>query len=91
MRTIKELLQLMLDNQEHFVSGLCSWAFYLCRHGKINNLELMLLDRYIKTNKPSKWSSFDAFSNSLKKSDWYWKYGNIKPRVEWINKHIKIN
>lgn len=38
MRSIKELLELMLKNQQGFFHGLCSWVNYLYS-SKIINLE----------------------------------------------------
>jgi hypothetical protein len=27
----------------------------------------------------------------IKHSGYYWKEGDIKPRIKWIQKHIKLN
>jgi hypothetical protein len=89
MRTIKELLQIMLDNQDLFQRGLCGWACRIYEHDIINNEELSELEDYIIDNRPSKYSSISAFlcQNSL----FYWTHGNISPRIKWIKKHIKLN
>lgn len=91
MRTIKELLQLMLDNQDKFESGLCSWRQNLrwFDEAYLTNDENELLCNYIKQNRPSKWSSMQAFLHS--DDEYYWKYGDIKPRIKWIKEHIKKN
>lgn len=89
MKTIKELLQIMLDNPNYFRSGLCRWAESLCyRHPfLITDLECRLLKEYIKSNRPNWLSSIDAFKR--RDSVFYWKPDNIEPRIKWIKKHIK--
>jgi hypothetical protein len=85
-RTIKELLQLMLEHQELFESGLCNWIFEL-RYQKIINIEERTsLHRFIKENRPSKYSSIDAFKHRDRM--YYWERNNIKPRIKWLKKHI---
>ena len=49
-RSIKELLQLMLDNQDCFDRGLCYWIVNLYYKGKISYSELNLLSVYIIKN-----------------------------------------
>lgn len=85
MRTVKELLQLMLDNENLFCNGLCSWVNQLEFKTYINDQELTLLSQYIYDNKP--FTLHDIFSNDC----YYWKKGDIKPRIKWIKHHISIN
>ncbi len=90
MRNIKELLEVMLNNQQLFKTGLCYWATCLLRNNiHINWNEYCILHSYIKANRPSQYSSFNAFKtrNSL----YYWEYKDIAPRIAWIKKHIKKN
>jgi hypothetical protein len=82
-RAIKTLLQLMLDNQDLFKSGLCNWSDKL----PINYEEWRTLKKYIKENRPSMFSSTNAFLHCT--DCYYWKIGDIKPRLKWINKHIQ--
>jgi hypothetical protein len=89
MRTIKELLQVMLDNQDLFETGLCYWVSNLYFSDKIDAIERRLLINYIRDNKPSMFSSIDAFKNRNK--DYYWTKENITPRIKWINKNLKLN
>lgn len=89
MRTIKELLELLLENKIFFRVGLCGWVDNLHWNGKINFEECILLNKHIKHNRPSMFSSWDAFQHS--NSCFYWKAGDIKPRIKWIKKHIKLN
>ena len=86
-RSIKELLEVMLNNQELFNGGLCSWAWHIYRDDKITLEEYRILEFYIRENRPSIFSSVDAFMHMT--SLFYWEKCNIKPRIEWINKHIK--
>lgn len=85
MRSIKELLQLMLDNQESFDKGLCHWVKYMYIDGLISNKEFMLLSSYIDINPPFIYKIYRRHRG------YYWKPGNIKPRIDWIKKHIKKN
>ena len=86
-RSTKELLQVMLDNKPFFMSGLCSWVDKLECNFIVNSHERRVLSIYIRDNKPSKWSSIDAYKNYY--SPHYWCVGNIKLRLKWIKKHIK--
>ncbi len=86
-RSIKELLELMLDNQQLFTDGLCCWAITLRWQGKINNVEQLRLHFYIKDNPPL----LVYLRKIIMNGGYYWKPGDIAPRIKWINKHIKKN
>jgi len=90
MRNIKELLQIMLDNQQLFDDGLCLWTKMLFLKSKITLDEQILLRKYINKNSPSPFSSLDAMIHAPL-SAYYWKRDSIKPRIKWIEKHIKCN
>jgi len=86
-RNIKELLQVMLDNTRLFRDGLCNYV-QLLQSGLLLDLhEVKMLLVYIEYNRPSKWSSFNAYRNC--NILFYWDMGDIKPRIKWIKKHIK--
>jgi hypothetical protein len=85
-RTIKELLQLMFDNQNLFRFGLCHWNEQLFRRNLLTNIEYWKLSEYIIINRPSKFSSIDAFVH--RNSVMYWEVSNINPRIKWLKKHI---
>jgi hypothetical protein len=89
-RSIKELLQLMLDNQHCFDEGLCKWASKLYPVGIITLAEFFILLNYIRANKPSMFSSFERLKWSFSRK-YYWKPGNIVPRIKWLQYHIKKN
>jgi hypothetical protein len=80
-RTVKELLRVMLKHQYLFKYGLCYWALSLWDNKLITTTELEKLKIYIDKNKPFKIKIFPWFG------DYYWKKGDIKPRIKWINKH----
>lgn len=88
-RTIKELLQLMLVNQGYFSEGLCLWNSLLCNKGSITHEERIILHQYIRSNRPSKWLSINAYQ--YRNSPYYWTFDDIKPRIKWIKKHIRRN
>ncbi len=83
-RTIKELLTVMLENI-HFESGLCWWICNLYWKGIISSKEYHILKDYVLSNKPI------TFYRMFGKLDYYWRVGNINPRIRWIKKHIKKN
>ncbi len=80
MRTIKELLELMRDNDQFFVTGLCGWAANLWMDDFITSKEHTLINCYLENNLPPK-----------KPNKFCWRIAGIKPRLKWINKHIKLN
>lgn len=83
-RTIKELLEVMLNNQQIFTHGLCAWATDLFCKDIISLEELYTLRSYIKDNKPFNF-------NTLFGDAYYWKSGKLEPRVKWLEKYIKKN
>ncbi len=84
-RTIKELLTVMLENQQLFRVGLCFWVDYLFRIDIITDDECNNLHNYIGSNKPI--TLFRIFTST----NYYWKLYDIKPRIKWIKRHIKKN
>ena len=86
-RNIKELLQVMLDNTRFLRRGLCFYVQSLQNELLLDSHEGKMLLVYIKHNRPSKWSSLNAFRNC--NIIFYWDDGDIKPRIKWIKKHIK--
>lgn len=87
MRTEKQLLELMLANIHLFSIGLCYHNDRLHCRGLITTDEHYLIYQYIKTNRPSKFSSWNAFWNC--NNLFYWTPGDVEHRVKWLNKHIK--
>ncbi len=86
-RTIKELLTVMLENEHLFERGLCSWVYNCYKNLLINGLEWDKLHFYIKDNSP-----FTIHRViTLDYTGYYWRIGNIKPRIRWIKRHIKKN
>lgn len=86
-RTIVELLEVMLQNQKHMVEGLCIWVNILHASEIITDNEFLNLKDYIRKNRPSMFSSLEAFKN--RGSLYYWPAGSLKPRIKWIEQHIK--
>ena len=85
-RTIKELLQVMLDSQHLFRRGLCQWTNDLHYSGLISFSESKVINTYIQTNKPSLFSSFQAFI--CYGEAYFWFIGDIEPRIKWLKQHI---
>jgi hypothetical protein len=87
VRTQKELLEVMLANIGSLRSGLCFLNGELFTQRIINYQEHVIINGYIRNNKPSMFSSWNAFINS--NSGFYWSRGDVKPRIKWLKQHIK--
>ena len=84
-RTIKELLQLMLDNKRHLNSGLCKLNNDLYLKGYTTYFENEILRKYMQENKPK------TFHNVVIADGYWWFPYRVFPRIKWIKKHIKLN
>lgn len=95
MRSIKKLLELMLDNKDLFTTGLCMWNTKLYTHDIITWEEHCLLKNYISSNEPPFYDNFTIFKKkifgSFPDGYYYWKCSDINPRIKWIQKHIAKN
>lgn len=90
MRSIKELLELMLQHKDLFDSGLCGWAASLCGKCIITESETGALLLYINHNPPD-YFSWTNFVKNHKHKGYFFPCGKIKPRIYWIKRHIKKN
>ena len=86
-RTEKELLEVMLERIRIATTGLCHFNDQLYIRGIITNNEHTIISDYIKNNRPSKFSSWNAYCNC--RSNWYWTSGKVKYRIKWLKQHIK--
>jgi hypothetical protein len=77
MRTIPELLKVMLENQQFFYFGLCGWAKLCAGEGLMNNHEYLSVIYYIEQNKP------------MNARTYYWTICELQPRIDWINEQLK--
>ena len=85
-RSYKELLQLMIDNHEHFLGGLCRLASRIYYYDIINYNEWIKLDDYIGSHRPKRGKHYDPFQ---KDSVYYWKEDEWPPRLAWLLDQIK--
>ena len=82
-RTIKELLQILLDNIDCIKIArykcLCALILYLYCIDKITWKEYILIYKYIKNNIPiNAWNPYG------------WKPRLILPRKKWLKEHIEL-
>lgn len=80
-RTIKELLILLREyivEQDNFF-GMCSEINEMYCLDLISNKESKILENYLKNNKPE-----NAFYD-----DYWWKEGDKKLRLDWIDEQLK--
>lgn len=94
MRSVKELLQVMLQHKQLFRTGLCLWATYLKGERIITEEEDEVLHEYIKSNRPDyfSWTNFIEKHPTVRNgypSLYFFPHGKIKPRIYWIKTHIK--
>lgn len=80
MRNIKELLTVMLENENLFITGMCQWVWHLKIKDYITPSEYGLLRRCFINNQP--WVT--NFKINYIRNEYWWKADNIKPRIRWI-------
>lgn len=89
-KSIKELLEIMLENIDLLSTGLCNLISDIYWSSeKITDDEYDIIHDYILHNRPFKLSSISAFKT--RNSYYYWKKGNKALRIKWLKKHIKLN
>lgn len=87
MRSIKELLIILRDNEQSFRTGLCGLTWKLKESGKISFQEDEFLHKFIRENRPRCYSIHYSIYSS--KGGFFWKQGNWDPRRRWLNSKIK--
>jgi len=99
MRTIKELLQLTLEegnknfkkgNEIYYYgfTGLCGFVNnHMYRPGIITRYEYEILDNFINTNRPQKNSPH--YRSTMEYHAYYWKQYAWIPRKKWLIDQIK--
>jgi len=80
MRTEKELLELMLQYQVYFQTGMCNWVERFYAFDLIDESEYKLLYNYIQNHEPEE-------TNDIL---YWWPVGELQPRIDWINEQIKL-
>jgi hypothetical protein len=65
---------LLQFKRQNYCEGLCVQASEL-----FNEEDSKKFRNYLKKNKPK----------SLEYQPWYWPIGKVKPRLRWLNAHIK--
>jgi len=91
MRTIKELLIVMLEHKEFFIAGLCAWANSLYNNKLINASEVAVLLKYIHHNRPKWYQKGLGYSYKRRNRQYYWIPYQIKIRIKWLEYHIQKN
>lgn len=81
-RSIKQLLQLLLDNQQLFITGICHWRQRLYILDFITLCECDLLMKHLDSNLPPK--MYGAVG------EYSWPPFKIEPRIAWIETQIKL-
>jgi hypothetical protein len=87
MRKLSLLFEIILENKQSFEQGLCFWISRCYTNKIICDIEYLLLIKYVKENRPSKFSSYSAFIN--RNNAYYWKINEISYRIKWLNEHIE--
>lgn len=84
-RTIRELLEVMLNNIDIMDNGLCTLAYTLLEDGVFTEDEFITIYGYIQRNKPVNLHTIMSLDG------YYWEIGEKRPRIKWLKKHIKLN
>jgi len=85
MRTIKELLEVLLENIDEINGlGLCKLVSTLYYSQMVSLDEFYLVKRYIGEHKPE--NLHTRFGCVF-----YWTRGRKSPRIKWLKKHIEKN
>ncbi len=79
-RTEKELIDIMLNNKNLFVTGLCRWLQCLYHNEVIKFDEYSMLLSIFVDNRPNTNIGIGCF---------WWESGNIEPRIEFLNNLLK--
>lgn len=87
MKTIKELLQITLDNFDELFDGKDGFTDGLCLviiHLDITISERLILEKYLKLNLPplKEYGMYGSYS---------WPPGEVEPRIKWLKEHIEIH
>jgi len=96
MRNIETLLRITLSrvivkaDKNRFSHGLCNTINDLNSNAIIDNDEAERLLQYLTVNKPLRYH-IRKLSKYYDIKAYYWKKGNVTPRMRWLNKHIRIN
>lgn len=93
MRSNKELLDIFLNNQRYFETGICHWVRDLFWKDLISPDEKLYLLNLIKYNPPIfKFKHYFYNPDKIIKyshiPSYYWKTGFINPRIKWLNKYL---
>jgi hypothetical protein len=79
---IKRVLELLLNNQDLFSTGICDWVESLGKNKLITETEILWMDDYLKNNVPTSRDNICGF---------WWNCGEIEPRIEWIQAQLYKN
>ena len=105
MKSIKDLLKLMLENisdigtickspmygdgSDYQIDGLCILSRHLWTKEIITKNEVNRINHYIKHNRPHKVSSKYQPEYGIE-DYYYWAVNTKPPRIYWLKKHIKL-
>jgi hypothetical protein len=97
-----ELLEILKKVKEKYLinveykgdDGLCFISYELSNNGIITNSEEKLFDKYLAKDRKSKGQKIFYETNGSKtrlNSRFVWKPKDYESRLNWLDKHIKIN
>lgn len=91
MRTIKELLIILRDHiiaENPYEEGICFYIADLMYNDLITFKEFIILRNFMHENRPLYGDKFYRHRHRADVSIYYWKYGDFKIRVQWLNHKI---
>ena len=91
MRTIKELLILLREKLPEYILkerlGSICWILAEIYDVEISHAEYCVLGTYIEDHKPDDAGDFCKYDEDV--SGFWWPYGELAPRLEFLDKLIK--
>ncbi len=85
-RSLKELFEIILENEYLFASGLCGLIYNLLYNDTITLTESIKLIKYIDSHRPKRGKHYDKSCGS---NPFYWPIYSWSPREAWLRDQIK--
>ncbi len=86
---LRKCFIILRENQHLFNGGLCNWIGNCNAIGIMSSRDRQLIEDYVYYNKPlTLFTILHTFTKRI--YFFYWEKDDIKPRLKYINKHIKL-
>lgn len=76
-----------LEKYSNNARCLCRTAYTFLTNDQKGISEMYIISKYIKDNPPE---TSERFKDNLGVGGYYWKPYCVKPRIDWLKKHIEL-